>query len=78
VESEDEKVINDLVDDMFTYHSWSKDQVEKGNKVKEALAEACKVIYRNVPISSDRSSAIRKLREARMDANSAITHNGIY
>lgn len=70
--------IKSLVDDMFTYHSWTPEQIEKGKAVREALANAAVVIYENVPASADRSVAIRKLREARMDANSAITHNGKY
>ena len=42
------------------------------------LAHAVKIIVANVPESADRSVAIRKIREARMDANSAITHHGKY
>jgi hypothetical protein len=34
------------------------------------------VIIETVPPSPDRSVAIRKLREARMDCNSAITFDG--
>jgi hypothetical protein len=64
------------IDDAFDYHPWDADQVESGRKVREALAEAVKVIVAHVPPSADRSAAIRKIREARMDANSAITHRG--
>ena len=74
--------MNDLtdeqIDDMFEYHKWTPEQTESGVKVRRALAEAVKVIVANVPPSPDRSVAIRKIREARMDANSAITHNGRY
>jgi hypothetical protein len=66
------------VDDAFQYHPWTPEQIESGNKVRKALAEAVKTILREVPPSPDRSVAIRKIREARMDANSAITHNGKY
>lgn len=66
------------IDDMFEYHRWTDEQTTKGQKVRSALADAVKVIVENVPASADRSAAIRKLREARMDANSAITHNGKY
>lgn len=66
------------IDDMFTYHPWDADQIERGGKVRAALAEAVKVICANVPPCPDRTVAIRKLREARMDANSAITSRGRY
>ena len=68
----------EVVDDMFVYHTWNNEDVEKGIKVREALASAVKVILTNVPEGPDRSVAIRKVREARMDANSAITHKGKY
>jgi hypothetical protein len=64
--------------DLFVYHPWTEEQIEKGNKVREALASAAKAIIENVPPSPDRTVALRKIREARMDANSAITHNGKY
>jgi hypothetical protein len=66
------------VDDAFTYHAWTPDMVARGTQVREALANAVKVIIENVPAGPDRNVAIRKLREARMDANSAITHGGKY
>lgn len=66
------------IDDAFEYHSWSAAQQDAGTRVRRILAEAVKVLVADVPPCPDRSSAIRKLREARMDANSAITHNGKY
>ena len=62
--------------DVMNYHPWDDAKVEKGNKIREALGNAIRVIIENVPPSPDRSCAIRKLRDARMDCNSAITHNG--
>ncbi len=70
--------VSEKVDQMFVYQPWTPEFVEKGTKVREALAHAVKVIINNVPPSADRSTAIRKIREARMDCNSAITHNGKY
>lgn len=70
--------IEALVDDMFEYHRWTDEQTAAGVKVRAALAEAVKVIIANVPPGPDRTVAIRKIREARMDANSAITHGGRY
>ncbi|MES2137023.1 MAG: hypothetical protein V4502_08195 [Pseudomonadota bacterium] len=66
------------IHDAFEYHPWTAEQTARGQAVRNALAEAVEVIVANVPPSPDRSAAIRKLREARMDANSAITHNGRY
>jgi len=66
------------IDEAFVYHPWTTEQVEQGAKVREALADAVKVIVANVPAGPDRTVAIRKIREARMDANSAITHGGRY
>jgi len=72
------ELVDTTVDDMFTYHRWNDVQVEQGSRVREVLANAVKLIIRTVPAGPDRSAAIRKLREARMDCNSAITHDGRY
>lgn len=69
-------VTEDNVAECFTFHPWNDQQIADGKLVVAALIEACKVIIRVVPAGPDRSTAIRKLREARMDANSAITHGG--
>ena len=66
------------IDDSFEYHPWTPEQIAKGRMVRVALAAAVKAIVAHVPPSPDRSAAIRKIREARMDCNSAITHNGRY
>lgn len=66
--------VDSAVNDMFVYHPWNAANVEKGAAVRDALAAAVKVIIANVPPCPDRTVAIRKIREARMDANSAITH----
>lgn len=70
--------VSDAIDDAFEYHSWDADQVEAGRRIREALAAAVKTIVAHAPPCPDRTVAIRKLREARMDANSAITHRGKY
>ncbi len=68
----------ETIRDMFEYHKWNELQVAQGGEVCEALMKAVEVIVEHVPASPDRSAAIRKLREARMDCNSAITHGGKY
>ena len=50
----------------------------RGEQSPGVLVEAVKVMVACVPAGPDRTVAIRKLREARMDANSAITHGGRY
>lgn len=69
-------ITDEQLKDVMDYHAWTPERVEKGKKVREALAEGIRVIIENVPPSPARSCAIRKIRDARMDANSAITHNG--
>lgn len=66
------------IDRAFEYQPWDEAKRAKGKLVRNALADAVKVIVANVPPCPDRSAAIRKLRDARMDANSAITHDGKY
>ena len=66
------------IDSAFEYHKWTPEQVEAGSKIRKALADAVKAIVAGAPPSPDRSAAIRKCRDARMDANSAITHGGKY
>ena len=70
--------VSATVDDIFEYHPWNEAQVAQGRGVRNILAQAVKTILTNVPPSQDRSTAIRKIREARMDCNSAITHRGKY
>jgi hypothetical protein len=66
------------IDNAFEYHKWTDEQVAAGKLIREALANAVKAIVAGAPPSPDRSAAIRKCRDARMDANSAITHGGRY
>ena len=63
---------------VMDFHPWDDAKIEAGKKVRAAIGEALRVIIETVPPSPDRTVAIRKLREARMDCNSAITHNGEY
>jgi hypothetical protein len=70
--------VEKAVDDAFEYHPWTPEMIENGKAVRQALANAVKAIVANVPPGPDRTVAIRKIREARMDANSAITHGGKY
>jgi hypothetical protein len=66
------------LEDIFEYHKWNDEQVSKGIRVRRVLEEAFAQIIENVPSCPDRAVALRKLREARMNCNSAITHGGKY
>jgi hypothetical protein len=66
------------IKDAFEYHPWTPEQIDAGSVVRLALQHAVEIIVLYVPPCPDRTTAIRKLREARMDANSAITHGGKY
>lgn len=70
--------VEEAVRDAFEYHPWTPEQAQKGLAVRVALELAVEAIIRSVPPGPDRTVAIRKIREARMDANSAITHGGKY
>lgn len=70
--------VEKAIEDAFEYHKWSDAQVIQGAAIRTALADAVKAIVSGAPPGPDRSAAIRKCREARMDANSAITHGGRY
>lgn len=71
-------ITQDEVNDIFDYHPWNEEQKTKGIIVRKILAEAFAQIIEVVPPCPDRSAALRKLRDVRMDCNSAITHNGKY
>lgn len=70
--------IEEQIKDLFEYHTLDEDQIRRGSNVRMSLTAAVRMIIENVPPSADRSTAIRKLREARMDCLSAITHRGRY
>lgn len=69
-------ITDEEIKQVMDYHSWDEGKIQKGKVVKDALSAALKAIIENVPGCPDRSAAIRKLRDCRMDCNSAITHDG--
>lgn len=71
-----EKLTADNLHDCFEYKPWDEDQTKAGILVRGALEAAALAVLEQVPDCPDRSVALRKIREARMDANSAITHRG--
>lgn len=70
--------IDDTVNDLMTFHPWSKEQLEAGQPVRAAAQQFVRALLLNVPPSADRSAAIRHVREALYNANGALTHSGKY
>lgn len=67
-----ESTVDEVLDDLFTYHAPTPEQAEKYKAINEAAKEFARVVLDSCPRNPDRSAAIRKIREARMTANSAI------
>lgn len=63
--------------ELFTYHPVRLGQEPKYTAVRTAARHFAEVILQNVPHCSDRSTAIRKIREAVMTANAAIALDGL-
>lgn len=70
--------VKEEVKNQFFYKPWNPDQQIRGDIVRSVLIEASLAIISVVPPCPDRTVALRKLREARMDCNSAISHDGKY
>jgi|SRR5579872_878407 len=66
-----------VIDQLFTYHPATPYTGPKFEALREAAKYFAKVIMNNVPAGSDRTTAIRKLREAVMTANAGISLDGL-
>lgn len=64
------------LENWFTYHAPSQDDLVAYAKLRQAGHEFAKAINDLVPESADKTAAIRKLREAVMTANAAIACKG--
>lgn len=71
-------VVEATIKYVFDQHAWDEEQKARGARVRQALENAFRVILEDVEPSADRSCALRKVREATMDAYSGITHGGRY
>lgn len=60
------------IDNWFTYHSSTANQIPKYEEIRNAAKQLAEVIIGNTPSSADQTAAIRKVREAVMTANAAI------
>ena len=66
------------IDDIFTYHAPTPDQLPKYDVIRSKARELGKVILENTPSGPDQTAAIRLLREAVMTANACIALGGKY
>lgn len=64
------------INNIFTYHAPTKDQLPKYEAIRAKAKELGQVIVDNTPPSADQTASIRLLREAVMTANAAIALNG--
>ena len=67
----------DWIEDVFTYHAPSPDQVVKYQRVRDAAKDFARTLFANTPRSADQTCAVRKLRECVMTANAAIALDGL-
>lgn len=63
---------NNMLNEFFTYHAPKADQVGRYKSIRSAGKMFAQEIMKSCPNCSDRSAAIRKVREAVMTANAAI------
>jgi hypothetical protein len=66
------------LDEVFTFHPWSGEQIAAGRVVRDQLAGAFAAIVNNAPPSPLRTRALNAVVDARMLANAAITFKGKY
>lgn len=65
-------VTNDDLENWFTYHSPTNDQLWRYDRLRTAAKQFAAEILRSTPPGPDQTAAIRKVREAVMTANAAI------
>ena len=63
---------DDKLEVWFNYHAPKDDQPARYVALREAAKEFARAIVTHVPMSADRTAALRKVREAVMTANAAI------
>ena len=69
---------DDAIDDIFTYHAPSSDQLPKYEAIRSKARELGHVILANTPTGPDQTAAIRLLRESVMTAYACIALGGKY
>jgi hypothetical protein len=64
------------VDDVFSYHAPTPDQIPKYEAIRAAAKQFAQVLLDNTPACADQQAALRLLREAVMTANAAVALQG--
>ena len=64
------------IENVFTYHPPTPNQIPKYDEIRKAAKIFAKVIQDQVPEGPDKSVVMRKLREAVMTANAAVALEG--
>jgi hypothetical protein len=62
----------DDLQNWFTYHAPTQNDMEKYLRVRSAALSLARVIMEECPNGADKTTAIRKVREAVMTANASI------
>lgn len=66
----------DKIDDAFSYHAPTPDQIPKYEAIRAAAKAFATVVVANTPQSPDQSAALRLLRQAVYSANASIALQG--
>ena len=67
--------LQERIDNNFTYHPPTPDQIERYPELRAAGKALCETICKLAPDSRERSVAMTKLEEVVMWANAAIARN---
>lgn len=65
----------ETIDYLFTFHD-DPDKTPHYVEIRESAKQFAKVLIRHCPSCADRTTAIRKVREAVMTANAAVALSG--
>jgi hypothetical protein len=65
------------VSEIFSYHAPTERQIESMKVIRGAALYLAEAIITECPASADRTTAIRKIREAVMTANASIVLDGM-
>ena len=69
-------VNHSTVEEVFTYHPPTPDQVEHYVAIREAAKTFCRIALDHTPLSADQQAGVRLLREAVMTFNASIALRG--
>lgn len=64
------------LEDIFSYHAPTPDQLPKYEAVNKAFLECAKVVNEIAPDGAGKTVAIRKLSDARMACNASVALEG--